>query len=64
MTAIIIPIKGVNPFTGIISLQELAEQLQEIVDIVHDQPYDCQLTTEPGYTVIPHAFRLNPTNLT
>ena len=64
MTAIIIPIKGVNPFTGIISLQELAEQLQEIVDIVHDQPYDCQLTTEAALTVLPHAFRLNPTNLT
>ena len=64
MTAIIIPIKGVNPFTGVISLRELAEQLQEIVDIVHNQPYDCQLTTEAGLTVNPHAFRLNPTNLT
>ena len=64
MSAITIPIRGVNKFTGVIPLKELAEQLQELVDLVHDQPYDCRLATEAGYTVIPATFQLDPTNLT
>ena len=63
MTAIIVPIKGVDPRSGITPLRELAEQLQDLVTIVHDQPYDCQFQTESGLTTLPYAFRLTPSEL-